>query len=97
MLGSPSKTARRLALWALAAQISASQTLPEKLIEAGHWKRARSIVESRFQKQPNDPLTNFLLSQIRNAFRDRESPMKFAERAVALDGGTARYHRRLPR
>jgi len=65
------------------------------LIEAGHWKRARAIVEARFAEAPADPLANFLLSQVRNAFGDRDSPLPLAEKAVSLDGRTARYHRQV--
>jgi len=72
-----------------------AQTEPERLIEAGHWKRARAIVEARIGEAPADPLANYLLSQVRNAFGDRESPLPLAEKAVALDGRTAKYHRQV--
>ena len=72
-----------------------AQSLPEKLIEAGHWKKARAIAEARLQADSRDALANFLLSQIRNAFGDRESPLIFAEKAVSLDGGVAKYHRQI--
>src|SRR5260370_9108868 len=68
----------------------AEQSPAEKLIEAGHWKRARSAVEI-----PGDALSNFLLSQIRAAFGDRATPLSLAEKAVALDGRTAKYHRQI--
>jgi tetratricopeptide (TPR) repeat protein len=68
---------------------------PEKLIEAGHWKRARNLVEQSLRKSPDDANATFLLSQIRNAFGDRSSPLPLAEKAVRLDPGTARYHRQL--
>jgi tetratricopeptide (TPR) repeat protein len=74
---------------------STVETTPEKLIAEGHWKRARTLVEARFHEAPDDPLANFLLSQIRNAFGDRESPLPLAERAVALDSGVAKYHRQV--
>jgi tetratricopeptide (TPR) repeat protein len=67
----------------------------EQLIEAGHWKRARWLVERRLQESPDDPNATFLLSQIRNAFGDRSSPLGLAEKALRLDGRTARYHRQL--
>jgi len=73
----------------------AQQTPAVRLIEAGHWKRARTIVEARIREAPDDPLAHFLLSQIRNAFGDHTAPLQLAERAVALDGRTARYHRQL--
>jgi hypothetical protein len=44
---------------------------------------------------PNDALANFLLSQVRAAFGDRSTPLPLAEKAVALDGRTARYHRQV--
>jgi hypothetical protein len=74
---------------------SAQQTPAEALIEGGHWKRARAIVEARFKEAPDDALANFLLSQIHNAFGDRTTPLPLAEKAVALDGRTAKYHRQL--
>lgn len=74
---------------------ASAQSAPEKLIVEGHWKRARAIVEARMREAPDDPLANFLFSQIRNAFGDRDSPLPAAEKAVALDGRTAKYHRQL--
>jgi tetratricopeptide (TPR) repeat protein len=73
----------------------AQDTTPEKLIEAGHWKRARALVERRLQEAPDDPNATFLLSQIRAAFGDRTSPPVLAEKAVQLDGKVACYHRQL--
>jgi tetratricopeptide (TPR) repeat protein len=79
----------------LAFSAEAQQTDPEKLIGAGHWKKARAIVEARIGQNPNDALANFLLSQIRNAFGDYTTPVPLAEKAVALDGRVAKYHRQL--
>jgi len=73
----------------------AQETTPEKLIEAGHWKRARALVEQRLREAPHDPNAIFLTSQIRNAFGDHASPPGLAETAVRLDPGVARYHRQL--
>jgi tetratricopeptide (TPR) repeat protein len=92
------KGVRRAAgtLWLLGGAIGAgAQSTPETLIVEGHWKRARAIVEDRLHRAPDDPLANFLFSQVRNAFGDREAPLPAAERAVALDGHTAKYHRQL--
>src|ERR1035438_10180119 len=74
---------------------ASGQSAPEKLIVEGHWKRARAIVEARMREAPDDPLANFLFSQVRAAFGDREAPPPAAEKAVALDGRTAKYHRQL--
>jgi tetratricopeptide (TPR) repeat protein len=81
---------RLLLIVCVVAVSRAEQSPAEKLIEAGHWKRARSVV-----KVPRDALSNFLLSQIRAAFGDRATPLTFAEKAVALDGRTAKYHRQI--
>jgi tetratricopeptide (TPR) repeat protein len=79
----------------LAFSAGAQQPDPEKLIDAGHWKKARAIVEARLSQNPNDALANFLLSQIRNAFGDYTTPLPLAEKAVALDGRVAKYHRQV--
>ncbi len=88
--------AKRLAcLFCMAVACFGQQSPAEKLIEAGHWKRARAIVELRIHTAPDDPLANFLLSQVRNAFGERKTPLPLAEKAVALDGRTAKYHRQV--
>ena len=74
---------------------AAQPTSAEELIRAGHWKQARALVEARIRETPNDPLATYLLSQIRNAFGEHTTPLPLAEKAVALDGGVAKYHRQL--
>ncbi len=69
------------------------EATPEQLIEAGHWNRARAIVEDRLRHAPEDPNAILLLSQIRNVFGDQASPLDLAEKAVRQDGSVARYHR----
>jgi len=86
---------RVLTLLAAMGSVLAQDTSPEKLIEAGHWKRARAVVERRLHDVPDDPNATFLLSQIRAAFGDRTSPAALAEKAVRLDGRVARFHRQL--
>jgi tetratricopeptide (TPR) repeat protein len=86
----------RLLLILCAVAVSRAEQSPaERLIEAGHWKQARSIVEARLREAPGDALSNFLLSQIRGAFGDRSTPLALAEKAVALDGRPAKYHRQV--
>jgi len=88
---------RTISVWLLAVclRASAQEPTPEALIEAGHWKRARDLVERRLREAPDDPNAVFLSSQVRNAFGDHNSPFGLAERAVRLDGSVARYHRQL--
>lgn len=74
---------------------AAAQSPAESLIESGHWKRARSIAEAQIHQNPNDALANYLLSMIRNAFGDHATPLGLAEKAVALDAKTAKFHRQL--
>jgi hypothetical protein len=79
----------------LAAAVLGAQPAAEGLIEAGHWKRARALVEARMREAPNDPLAIYLTSQIRFAFGDANTPLKLAEKALALDGGVGRHHRQM--
>jgi len=64
----------------------------EALIEAGHWKRARAIVEPGVAANPRDAQAAWLLSRIRLAFGDLDSALKFAQQAVALEDGNSDYH-----
>jgi tetratricopeptide (TPR) repeat protein len=65
----------------------------EQLIQAGHWRRARALVETRYAG--DEALSSYLLSQIRYAFGDHAAPLALAEKAVALNGRVAKYHRQL--
>ncbi len=82
------------ALFAASAVLYA-QTPAEDLIEGGHWKRARALVEARLHDTPNDPLAAFLMSQINFAFGRKEAPLELAEKAVTLAPGVAKFHRQL--
>ncbi len=76
---------------ALAFSANGQQHRPRvKLIDAGHCKKARVIVDEGLSRNPNDALANFLLSQIRNAFGDYTTPLLLAQKAVALDGRVGR-------
>jgi tetratricopeptide (TPR) repeat protein len=68
---------------------------PAALIERGHWKRARTLVDEHLRKSPNDPEYLFFQSQIRNAFGDHSTPLPLAEEAASLAPNVARYHRQL--
>src|SRR5262245_47063108 len=89
------RQALRIACCICAMSAYGQQSSAEELIAAGHWKRARAIVEARIHESPDDPLANYLLSQIRHAFGEHATPLPLAETAVALDGKVARYHRQL--
>src|SRR5262245_50056915 len=89
------RQALRIACCICAMSAYGQQSSAEELIAVGHWKRACSIVEARIRGSPGDPLANYLLSQIRNAFGEHTTPLPLAEKAVALDGKVAKYHRQL--
>ncbi len=84
-------------LLACLATLAAAETpsTPESLIESGHFKRARAIVEPAVQKNPNDAQAAYLLSEIKEAFGDLEAATRLAEKAVSLDSKNARYHYQL--
>jgi tetratricopeptide (TPR) repeat protein len=74
---------------------AANDPAPEALIQAGHWKRARPLVEQRYQANPGDARSAYLLSQVKAAFGDLEAAVPLAEKAVALDSNRADYHLQL--
>jgi len=65
---------------------------PEALIEAGHWKRARAIVEPRAAANLRDAQVVWLLSRIKLAFGDLDGALIPAQQAVALEDGNSDYH-----
>jgi tetratricopeptide (TPR) repeat protein len=64
----------------------------EALIEAGHWKRARAILEPRVAANPLDAQAACLLSRVKVAFGDLEGALKSAQQAVVLEDGNSNYH-----
>jgi tetratricopeptide (TPR) repeat protein len=64
----------------------------EALIDAGHWKRARAIVEPLLAANPRDAQAACLLSRIKLAFGDLDGALKPAQQAVALEDGNSNYH-----
>ena len=62
------------------------------LIDAGHWKRARAILEPRLAANPRDAQAACLLSQIKLVYGDLDSALKFAQQAVALEDRSSNYH-----
>jgi tetratricopeptide (TPR) repeat protein len=72
-----------------------SKTSVDALIEAGHWKRVRSIAEAELRSDPNDAQAHFWLAKVLPGFNDFDSALAHAEKAVALDGNNAAYHGQL--
>jgi tetratricopeptide (TPR) repeat protein len=80
-----------LALFTAKAVFAAGDSSAESLMEAGHWKRARSLVEQRVDTTPTDPRAISILSRIKWAYGDGTA-LQLAERAVSLDPSNADYH-----
>ncbi len=76
----------------LNSPVPASDPAPETLIRAGHWKRARALVEQRYQANPGDARSAYLLSEVKSTFGDLDAALDLAEKAVAADGKNADYH-----
>jgi tetratricopeptide (TPR) repeat protein len=63
----------------------------KRLVEDGHWKRARAALEPRVQSNPRDAEAAWLLSRVRNAWKEYDAAVKLAETAAALDPKNAEY------
>lgn len=57
----------------------------DALMEAGHWKRVRSIATAHIASNPNDAAAHAWLAKARIAFADYEGSVNEAERAVAIE------------
>lgn len=84
MLGCALATVVPMSPQSLSSDVSA-----EQLIAAEHWKKARTLVESRLKVTPNDAHAAFLMSQIKVAFNDLDGALSMAERSVAGEGHDA--------
>jgi tetratricopeptide (TPR) repeat protein len=73
--------------WAADGQVS-----PRELIEGGHFKRARALVDAR---NANDAETLYLQATLKQIYGELDAAQKLAERAVAANPKEAQYHYRL--
>jgi tetratricopeptide (TPR) repeat protein len=64
----------------------------ESLIRAGHWKRARAIVEPRVKVHPDDSQACYYLAEVKFAFKDLRQALPLAQHAVELNGQNSNYH-----
>ncbi len=64
----------------------------EALVDAGHWKRARAILEPRLAANPRDAQAACLLSRVKLAFGDLDGALESAQQAVALEDGNSNFH-----
>src|SRR5262249_52695845 len=70
-------------------------TSAESLMESGHYKRARALLEVRLKANPNDAYARYLESKIKQSFGDLPGAIAAAERAVALEPHNADFHGQL--
>src|SRR3954468_7062437 len=65
---------------------------PVSLMEAGHFKKARAIVDPRFRANPNDAESIYLEARVKTAFGSIDEALKLAERALELNKNNVNYH-----
>lgn len=88
------RTAFLLFSLVVAIPVSAADSV-EELIEKGHYKRAEALVRMQLQQNPSDPLANCLMSKIDVAFSRYDEAIAHAEKAVAVDNGSGKFHAQL--
>lgn len=76
----------------LAVATVASAATPEQLIEDGHFKQARVLLDRQLQSHPNDAELNWLAARIHRAFGDLPGAIIYAQKAVQLAPQKADYH-----
>jgi tetratricopeptide (TPR) repeat protein len=69
----------------------ANDASPEALMEAGHWKRARAIAETRYRANGNNAPALYVLARIKQASGDLDGALPMAEKLVQLDAKNADY------
>jgi len=67
----------------------------QALLTAGHWKRARAILEPRVASNPSAGEPYYQLSRVKTAYHEYEAALPLAEKAVALDARDIRFHTQL--
>lgn len=89
--------AGRLRLTALLALVIAVATVasastPEQLVDDGHFKQARALLDRQLQANPNNAELNWLMARIHRAFGDLPGAINYAQKAVQLAPSKADYH-----
>jgi tetratricopeptide (TPR) repeat protein len=76
----------------LAVATFASATTPEQLVDDGHFKQARALLDRQLQANPNNAELNWLMARIHRAFGDIPGAINYAQKAVQLAPNKADYH-----
>ncbi len=67
----------------------------QALLDAGHYKRAKTLVESRLHENPRDGEALYGAGVIREAAKDIDGAIAAVEQAIALEPNNAVYHAQL--
>ena len=79
--------------WQGAASVSAVvRPEAEMLISAGHWKRARSILEPEAKAGPENARICYLLAEVKASFKQFDAALPLAQHAVDLESKNSNYH-----
>ena len=62
------------------------------LLEGGHWKQARALLEPRVNANPSDAEAAAALSRVRAVYGDMDAALRLAETAVQMKPDVAEYH-----
>jgi tetratricopeptide (TPR) repeat protein len=83
----------RLAALLLAAPFAAAAAPddPAALMEGGHFKQARALIEAREKTNPDDASTLYLLARLKLVSDDARAALPLAERAATLEPKNADY------
>ena len=73
------------------AQQISSKVSVENLMDAGHWKRARQMVEARLNANPRDAFALYLSSKVQASFGNLEKALDQAQKAVAMESKNADF------
>jgi tetratricopeptide (TPR) repeat protein len=65
------------------------------LIQAGHFKRARAILDPQVKAHPQDPRGCYLLAEVKMSFQDFAGALPLGQHAVDGDGKNSDYHLKL--
>jgi tetratricopeptide (TPR) repeat protein len=70
----------------------ADEPSPEELLESGHFLRVRAVLTPVVDNDPGDGRAVYNLSKAEGALGNLEFSLKLAEKAVAIDDQSSRYH-----
>jgi tetratricopeptide (TPR) repeat protein len=76
----------------IAKELPSAEPIPISLIERGHYKRARAVVEEHYRSNPQNPETIWLMSRVKLVFHDFDAALSFAEKALSADPDNLHYH-----